>query len=163
MKVLSSLPIFIVALVLSGCGGGSDDASDNGPLDGREVKRASQLEGTWLGVNQGDFVGFEFMDDGKVLATPVTAAISGGAMYSYDVLDGGRLSLMAPNGQTIIYKVTIAGDRMELQGSMMLSSTNSQRFRRLPKGQTLEQGIEEQEKLDAAAYRDELQKLKPAN
>ena len=75
------------------------------------------------GVNQGDFIGFEFMEDGKVLATPITAALTGGAvMYDYSVLEGGRLSLMTPDGRTVLYKVTLAGDQMELEGSMMLSA-----------------------------------------
>ena len=43
---------------------------------------------------------------------------------------------------------------MELEGGMMLAVSNTQRFRRLPRGQTLEQGIAEQERLDAAAYRE---------
>jgi hypothetical protein len=150
----SSSGILLALLLLGGCGGG-EDATTDGPLDGRELSRAGQLEGTWLGVNQGDFVGFEFMDDGKVLATPVTAAMTGGGvMYQYSVLDGGRLSLMTPNGRTQTFKVTLSGDYMELEGGMMLSPSNTQRFRRLKRGQTLEQGIEEQEKLDAAAYRE---------
>jgi len=101
----------ITVLTLSGCGDGSE-TTPSGPLEGREISRASQLEGTWLGTTEGDFIGFEFMDDGKVLATPFTAALtglSGGAMYSYSILEGGRLSLVAPNGQTQIYGVTIAG------------------------------------------------------
>lgn len=150
------LGIVLAALCLGGCGGGGD-APDDGPLEGRELGRAGQLEGTWLGLDQGDYIGFEFMDDGKVLATPVMAAVagmSGGIMYSYSVLEGGRLSLMTPNGQTQIFKVTLAGDQMQLEGSMMLSPTNMQRFRRLPRGQTLEEGIEEQDRLDAAAYKE---------
>ncbi|HEX5786853.1 MAG TPA: hypothetical protein VFY03_01640 [Woeseiaceae bacterium] len=145
--------LVLCALALGSCGG--DEPPADGPLEGRELGRAGQLEGTWLGVSQGDFIGFEFMDDGKVLATPITAALTGGAaMYDYSVLEGGRLSLMAPDGRTVLYKVTLAGDHMELEGSMMLSATNSQRFRRLPGGQTLEEGIEEQQRLDEAAYQE---------
>jgi len=151
-KITMRWPGLLLALALIGGCGGGDEAAPDGPLEGRELGRAGQLEGTWMGLNQGDYIGFEFMDDGKVLATPVTAALSGSIMYQYSVLDGGRLSLMTPNGQTQIYKVTLSGDFMELEGSMMLSATNSQRFRKLKRGQTLEQGIEEQEKLDAAAY-----------
>lgn len=146
--------VVLVALLQAGCGGGDEPPAD-GPLEGKELGRAGQLEGTWLGVNQGDFIGFEFMDDGKVLATPVTSALmGGGVMYQYSVMDGGRLSLMTPNGQTRTFKVTLSGDYMQLEGGMMLSTDNTQRFRRLPKGQTLDQGIEEQERLDAAAYRE---------
>lgn len=152
-RMQSMIWLALGALFLAGCGGGEPPA--DGPLEGRELGRAGQLEGTWLGVNQGDFVGFEFMDDGKVLATPVMGAITGtSVMFDYSVLEGGRLSLMTPNGQTSIYKVTLAGDYMELEGSMMLSADNKQRFRRLPKGQTIEQGIEEQDRLDAAAYKE---------
>ena len=151
---IHSSGILLALLLLGGCGGGEDAASD-GPLEGRELGRAGQLEGTWLGLNQGDFIGFEFMDDGKVLATPVTSAMmGGGVMYQYSVLEGGRLSLMAPNGQTRTFKVTLSGDFMELEGAMMLSPSNTQRFRRLKRGQTLEQGIEEQDKIDAAAYKE---------
>lgn len=148
--------VLLVALLLTGCGNGGDAASTGGPLEGRDISRAGQLEGTWLGIDQGDFIGFEFMDDGKVLATPVTAALTGmggGVMYDYSILEGGRLSLMTPNGQTRIFKVTIAGEQMELAGAMMLAPDDTQRFRRLPRGQTLEQGIEEQDRLDAEAYR----------
>jgi hypothetical protein len=153
IRIKSMAWLALGAVIVGGCGGGDPPA--DGPLEGRELGRAGQLEGTWLGVNQGDFVGFEFMDDGKVLATPVMGAITGSAiMYDYSVLEGGRLSLMTPNGQTSIFKVTLAGDYMELEGAMMLSADNKQRFRRLPKGQTIEQGIEEQERLDAAAYKE---------
>jgi len=152
-RIKSSTWLALGVLLLGGCGGG--EPPPDSPLEGRELGKAGQLEGTWLGVNQGDYVGFEFMDDGKVLATPVMGALVGSAvMYDYSVLEGGRLSLMAPNGQTVLFKVTLAGDYMELEGAMMLSPDNKQRFRRLPKGQTIEQGIEEQDRLDAAAYKE---------
>jgi hypothetical protein len=152
-----ALLALIAVFALSACGGGSEPASSgaaSGPLEGREVGRASQLEGTWLATNEGDFIGFEFMDDGKVLATPFTASLTGiaGIMYDFSILDGGRLSLVAPNGQANIFTVRVDDDRMQLDGFMMLSPTNSQQFRRLARGQTLEQGIEEQANLDAEAY-----------
>ena len=154
-----TLLVLFLAFMLNACGGGGDSSSSgasSGPLEGRAVGRASQLEGTWLGLSEGDFIGFEFMDDGKVLATPFTAALAGfggGVMYDYTILDGGRLSLMTPNGQTRVLGVTIAGDQMELTG-MAFAPNNAQRFRRLPNGQTLAQGIEAQERLDAQAYQE---------
>lgn len=153
----STVLVLIALVVLGACGGGGESSSSGasgGPFEGREVGRASQLEGTWLATNEGDFIGFEFMANGKVLATPFTASITGigGIMYDFSILDGGRLSLVTPNGQTNVFAVTIDNDRMQLDGFMMLSPTDSQQFRRLPRGQTLEQGIEAQAELDARAY-----------
>jgi hypothetical protein len=169
MKSLHAL-IVIAALCLCipGCGGEDSSSSSSSlsntpaasadtPLEGKDLSKSSQLVGTWLFVTDGDFVGFEFMKDGKVLATPVMAAMAGlnsGVMMDYAVMDGGRVSLTTPTGQTQVFGVTISGDQLELKGKMMFAGTDSQRFRRLPAGQTLEQAFEEQQKAEAKARQD---------
>lgn len=151
-----ALVVFVCA-GLFGCGGSSSSpppASSSStttadtPLKGKDLGKSSQLVGTWLAQTEGDFLGFEFMKDGKVLAThAMQAALMGtgsGVMLTYSVLDGGRLSLTAPDGQTQVFSTTISGDTMELTGTMVFSGAGSQRFRKLKAGQTLEQAIEEQ-------------------
>ena len=112
--------LWVLCVVLAGCGGG-DDSSGSSPeksLDGDELSDSGDLIGTWVYVTDGDFVGFEFMKEGKALVTPAMAAaltgLNSGMMMSYDVLDGGRLTLSAANGQTQVFHATIDGDLLEL-------------------------------------------------
>ncbi len=142
---------FLGAIVLVGCGGGSESPVDpNQPVEGRALRGASELEGVWLGLNEGSFIGLEFMDDGRALATLVAAQYGepGQAFYKYSVLDDGRLALIGESGVgQEVYTTKIDGDRLEIEGFV-----NKQRFMRLPEGQTLEQGLEEQMKLREAEY-----------
>lgn len=159
----ATIVIGALCLCLLGCGGeessspslSNTSASEaDAPLKGKDLSKPSQLVGTWLFASDGDYIGLEFMKDGKVLATPVMAAMAGlnsGVMMDYAVMDGGRVSLTAANGQTQVFGVTVSGDQLELKGGMRFSGTDSQRFRRLPSGQTLEQAFEEQEKAEAKA------------
>jgi hypothetical protein len=144
-------------LLLSGCSSPDVPVDTSQPLEGRALARESQLEGTWLGITEGDFIGFEFMDDGQVLATPISlGGLGSGQMFRYSVLEGGRLSLVTPNGQSQVFTAQLAGDQLELSGFMMLSETNSQRFRRLADGETLEQGMAQQRAAEAKAYEERL-------
>jgi hypothetical protein len=138
-------------MAIAGCGGGSEGPVDpNQPIEGRALKKASELEGVWLALNEGSFIGLEFMDDGRVLATVVFGQYGepGQAFYNYSVLDDGRLALVGANGAgQEVYTTKIDGDQLEIDGF-----TNKQRFMRLPEGQTLEQGLEEQAALREAEY-----------
>jgi hypothetical protein len=136
----------VAVLAVAGCGGGSESSVDpNQPVEGRALRKASELEGVWLALNEGAYLGLEFMDDGRALATHLAA---GQVFYNYSVLDDGRLALIGINGGgQEVYESKIDGDRLELEGFI-----NSQRFMRLADGQTLEQGIEEQSRLREAEY-----------
>jgi hypothetical protein len=135
----------IAAIAVAGCGGTDEPVDPNAPVEGGVVRRASDLEGVWLGLTEGNFLGLEFMDDGRVLAT----LVSGGQLfYNYSVLDDGRLALIGiDGGGQEVYTTKIDGDRLEIE-----SFINEQRFMRLPDGQTLEQGLEEQLALREAQY-----------
>ena len=146
-----SVPV-LVASVIVGCGGGDAPVDPNAAVEGRALRRASELEGVWLGLTEGTFLGLEFMDDGQALATLVGGGFGGPgqALYNYSVLDDGRLALVGINGAgQEVYTTNIDGDRLEIE-----SFINKQRFMRLPEGQTLEQGLEEQLKLREAQYQE---------
>jgi hypothetical protein len=152
---------------LSGCGkGGSSSSSPSSaadtskPLDGRELGKASQLVGTWYRTTEGEYVGFEFMKDGNVLITHAFSQLTGGGMMmKYSVLEGGRLSLVAPNGQTMIFQAVVSGDNLELQGQQMLGEVAAQRFHRLRSGQTLAQAAQEERVAEAKARQERLDAL----
>ncbi len=154
-EVMAFIALISTTLLLAGCPSTDSGTDASQPLEGRPLARANQLEGTWLGITEGDFVGLEFMADGQVLATPVVG-FGTSQMFRYSLLEGGRLSLTLPNGQSRVFTAEIGGDQLELSGFMMLSGTNSQRYRRLPSGKTLEQGIEEQRAAEARAYEERL-------
>ena len=143
--------ILVLSAMVVACGGGTSEPVDpNEPIEGREVRKARELEGVWLALNEGSFLGIEFMADGRALGTVYHRSFGNvsQAMYDYSVLDDGRLALVGVSGAgQEVYTTNIDGDRLELE-----SFINSQRFMRLPKGQTLEQGIEAQSKLREAEY-----------
>lgn len=131
-------------LTFGGCGGGDQPVSKaagdtSKPLEGKSASKASQLEGTWMAVTEGPYAGFEFMDDQQVL---VNTGFSAGQMtLKYDVLDGGRLSLIAPSGQTQVFSTSMSGDLLELGEPG--SPKESQRFKRVPKGKPLAEALKE--------------------
>jgi len=132
----------LTALGLTGCGGGDAPASDSTqPLEGRELSKAGQITGTWMRLSPGEFVGFEFLKDGKVLAT--LGSLGRTTTLDYSVLDGGRLSLVAPGGATTVFAAKIDGDLMELSREGGTGNGASQRFRRVPSGQTLVAAVQE--------------------
>ena len=132
----------LIALGLAGCGGGDPPASDTTqPLEGRHLSKAGQLTGTWMRLSPGEFVGFEFLKDGKVLAT--LGSLGRTTTLDYSVLDGGRLSLVAPGGATTVFATTIDGDLMELSREGGAGNGATQRFRRVPSGQTLAAAVQE--------------------
>ncbi len=155
----------VVLLFLAGCGrddstgssgssgGASTDMSQ--PLEGRALSKSSQLEGTWVYVTDGDYIGFEFTKDGNVLVTHALNALAGpgsGTMMTYSLMDGGRLALTAPTGQTRVFEATVSGDDMELKGGQLLSGGGAQRFHRLESGQTIAQVLQEREQAEAEAF-----------
>lgn len=159
LKHMWAVGVMVLCVALAGCGdGGSSDtqADAHKPLEGKVASKASQLVGTWFRDSAGDYVGFEFMKENKVLVTHELSAAFGGAgsgkMMTYDVLDGGRLSLTAPNGETIIYTAVISG-------GMMLSGVASQRLRKLETGKTLQIALKEESEARAKAYKERVAAL----
>lgn len=133
--LFSVLLTLLTGFGLYGCGGGNDDASAaDGPIEGRPVSRANELVGTWMRVSSGEFLGFEFMEEGQVL---ITSASGGAVTRGYSLLDGGRLNLTAPGGASTVYGTRRAGDLLELTPEMAMRDAQAQRFRRVPEGTTL--------------------------
>ncbi len=133
-----------ILLGVAGCGGGdSGKAGDvSAPLEGREVGKANQLVGTWMRVSGGEYLGFEFLKDGKVLATLVQGGRT--TTLDYSVLDGGRLSLVASGGGTTVFVTSMSGDLLELtREGAGAGRTATQRFRRVPAGKTLVAAVQE--------------------
>ena len=128
-------------LALSGCGKNDPVVSENAPLQGRSVSSASKLLGTWMAVTDGDFLGIEFLKDDQVM---VTMPHAGTRTMTFTVLPDGRLSLVGAQGVTQVYQTTLSGDMLELV-SERPSGSSAQRFRLLPRGKSLAEGLKEQE------------------
>lgn len=137
------LAVALFAACVAGCGGSDESraASDTSkPLEGRDVTKASSLTGTWMRVSPGPILGFEFLKDGKVLAT--LGSLDGTVTLGYSLLDGGRLSLVAPGGATTIFGTTLGEDLLELRRESGSLGATAQRFRRVASGTTLAAAIQ---------------------
>lgn len=131
----------LMLALLPACGGGGEDpvtkaADTSRPLDGRAVSRGAQLQATWMAISDGPYTGVEFLKGDQAM---ITAGRSMTATVAYRLLDDGRLSLVGPTGQTTVYGATVSGDILELAPESGASGT--QRFQKLPSGQTLSEGI----------------------
>ncbi len=166
----SVCPVLSIALLgCPGCGGGGGasgtTAESSKPLDGKDLGDAKQLLGRWVAVTEGQFIGLEFLKDGKVLLDDGRGGV---ASFSFSVLEGGRLSLGAGDlaALTEIYDTTIAGDQMELSGTVVVMIHGdtrpqqvSQRFRRLKKDEKLAEVLVAQQAERARAYQDRVAAL----
>ncbi len=148
MRVWIPTMLALVAIfAFSGCGDKEANAGSsaaNQPVVGEAPSESSQLVGTWFRENQGEFVGMEFLDNGKAMLTGGRRA---GQILTtdYDLLDGGRLSLVAAGGRTTIYNVKLDGGRMELVSGT--GNNQPQRYRRLAKGVTIATALKEEAEL----------------
>ncbi len=149
-----------MALALSGlvgCGGDPPDPSK--PLAGG-APRASQLVGSWVALTEGgDFVGIDFMKDGKAL---LSQGPDGGVTTEYTLFEDGRLSfsVVAATGLSMVYSATIAGDQLELKSAKsLISAGGSQRLRRLKSGETLVSALAANREAKARAYQERVAQL----
>lgn len=132
-----------MALALAGCGGGDASRAESDvsqPIEGRAVKNTGALTGSWMRVSAGPILGFEFLKDGQVLAT--LGNLGRTTTLTYSVLDGGRLSLVAPGGSTTVFGTTIEDDLLELRRETGSLGGDAQRFRRVASGTTLAAAIQ---------------------
>ena len=162
---VSSLAIaLIVALVVCGCGKSESSNSapaptnPDQPMAGKAPTGASQFVGKWFAISEGAIESFEFMSDGNVVVTDVLArALGAGGMaktLKYSVLEGGRLSLAAPNGDTVLYDTKLNGDQLEISGNMVVADEDRQHFQKLKPGETPEQKRKEMADARAKEYRE---------
>ena len=141
------------ALVLPSCGKGSETPppaaqppqapspstppADEPPMQGRSVSRTNQLVGAWIATTPGEFDGIEFLKDNQaMLVIPGFGAVT----LAANLLDGGRLTLVNPQGETFIFQTTISGDALELAPER--PGERPQRFQRVPSDQTLPVAIQ---------------------
>lgn len=141
------------ALVLPSCGKGSENdppasppaqapsantpPAAEPPMQGRSVSRPNQLIGAWMATTPGEFDGVEFLKDNQaMLVIPGFGTVT----LAANLLDGGRLTLVNPQGETFIFQTTISGDALELTPER--PGEKSQRFQRVPSGQTLPAAIQ---------------------
>jgi hypothetical protein len=127
-----------------------------GEFQGRPVAKAGELVGSWMRATPGNWLGVEFLKNDSVMVTQDVAGplgrLTSTFTFKYAVLDGGRVSFVAPNGATTVFQAKASGDLLELavpsEGIQILgvelSFGGSQRFRRLPSGKTLSQALEEE-------------------
>lgn len=136
----AAVALLIVVFAMTGLRGCSDDAGSHdphAPFEGKPVSRAAQLAGAWLRVDKGPLLGIEFLGDGNALPQTRNGDSS---PHQYTLLEGGRVSLTAPNGRNMVYSARIGGGVLELTWGGGFSEGATQRFRRLPQGQTLAEG-----------------------
>ncbi len=119
---------------------GSGAPAATPPMQGRSASRASQLHGIWMAVTDGDLDGIEFLKDDKAM---LTIAGLGTMTLTSNLIDGGRLTLTNPQGETLVFQTTISGDNLELVPEQ--AGEQPQRFERVPSGQTLAAAIQARE------------------
>lgn len=110
------------------------------PMQGRSVSRPNQLQGVWMATTDGELDGIEFLKDNQAMLT-VTGA--GTVTLTSNLLDGGRLTLVNPQGETFVYQTTISGNALELAPEQ--TGEKPQRFERVPSGQTLAAAMQARE------------------
>ena len=91
-------------------------------------------------VSPGPILGFEFLKESEVLAT--VGSLQGTVTLGYSLLDGGRLSLVAPGGATTVFGTTLSDDVLELRRESGSLGADVQRFRRIESGTTLAAAIQ---------------------
>ncbi|MFN0058574.1 MAG: hypothetical protein ACKVX7_08985 [Planctomycetota bacterium] len=136
---------------------GSSGAQAPAPLKGKDLGKASQLVGVWFATSRDvDFECLEFMKDGKAILGDGSAGVT----VDYSVLDGGRLSLVAPGGMTTVFAATITSDQLELSGAgSVLLSGGTHRYRRLAAGESCDDARKVAVKARADAYRKRVESL----
>jgi hypothetical protein len=158
-------PLVLSLAMIAGCGrsesappASSAEAAAK-PLEGKAASKPSQFVGTWFCTTDGPLTGLEFLKDGKVLVYSSLLSLTQGAqgmMLNYDVLEGGRLSLTAPMGQTDVYHAVLSGDQLELRNS----DGEAHRYRRLTAGQTLAEAAKEHQAAIVKRYEERASQLR---
>ncbi|MBN7820197.1 LCCL domain-containing protein [Bowmanella yangjiangensis] len=136
MKYLNLLML----LCLWGCGAESSSSQLAGdlskPLQGHPVEDRDELEGAWMAVSDGQFGSLEFLSNGSVLVVQGFTNMNGQAMtMQYQLLEGGRLSLIGLGGRTSVLQAIVDDEWLEL--SEQLGGQSSQRFRKVDSGPAL--------------------------
>lgn len=162
MKHMSlwALPV-LGLLLLAGCGksdsASSDSSSDASNEPAAPVSNESQLVGTWFQAAEQDLAGVEFGKDGKatlMLGSENNGEILQAVTLDYSVMEGGRVRMVVPQGQTVVFNCEISDDRLMLDPeTRMMGLIGKSVFTRL-KGQTVAQALrakaqEEQQKRQA--------------
>jgi hypothetical protein len=149
MKRMSLWSMLVLGLVLmAGCGKSESSSSDSGSDASNEpaapVSNESQLVGTWFQAAEQDLAGVEFGKDGKatlMLGSDNTGEILQAVTLDYSVLDGGRVRMVVPQGQTVVFNCEISGNRLMLDPeTRMMGLIGKSVFTRL-EGQTVAQAL----------------------
>lgn len=98
------------------------------------------------------FGGLEFMESGKVISIGLFGPIEQ-KQLTYTFLDGNRLALTWPEGDTTLFDVSFEGSEMKLIEKD--SSGQSQKFQRLAAGQTVEQAMRQQREANLKRAKEE--------
>jgi hypothetical protein len=146
MKRMSlwALPV-LGLLLLTGCGKSESSSSESDSSASAEpVSNESQLVGTWFQAAEQDLTGVEFGKDGKatlMLGSDNDGEILQAVTMDYSVLEGGRVRMVVPRGQTVVFNCEISGDKLMLDPeTRMMGLIGKSVFTRL-KGQTVAQAL----------------------
>src|ERR1700753_3173749 len=104
MRSLAPGLIVLILLNFAGCGksdatAAKDAADTSKPIAGTAVSKSTTMEGRWVRITSGEFDSLEFLKDDRVLVSD-----QGGSAvpFTYDILDGGRMSMSMGNGLTAV-------------------------------------------------------------
>ena len=139
MRFLRVCAAAALVLALSACGNTSEDDAASAPLKGSAVSNVKKLHGRWMAISDAGPDGLEFLEDGQMLATEAGRTHA----LAYQLLEGGRLSLDAGQRRISLFRTTLAGSVLELAPE---NGDTPQRFRRLDKGETLAEAMQEHER-----------------
>lgn len=132
-------------------------------MAGKAASSSSQFVGQWMATSEGAIETMEFGKDGKVIVSDVISSAMGargmGKTFDYKVLEGGRLSMVAPDGMTAVYDATVNGDQLEIRGELVISDNGMQRFRRLKAGETVQAARQAEAAIKAKAYQERVAAL----
>ena len=144
---LSATSLLLTAtLVITAACGDKKNSAASPPTPaadtGKSVSNTSQLAGTWFRATDGPFAGLEFTKDGQVIVTSTLADLSAAITMRYNVLDGGRISFVQPDGQTIVFQAKVSDDQLGLMNAAMMGPAGFQGYHRLKSGKTLAQAAQ---------------------
>lgn len=160
MKLRPVATLMLCTTLLVGCGGSDDSnssaapgASANPPSAQIPVSTNSQLVGSWYRNDakaEPSLLGMEFTADGKAL---LYSANGQTVTLDYSVMDGGRLRLNAPNGQTMLFDCKVDSQALKLtaQGDALFAVAE---FHRLASDQNIPQARKDE--LAAIAHQREV-------
>ncbi len=150
---LGCIAVTLIAVItLAGCGK-SDSSADAGKPGAppaaptQQVSGQSDLVGSWYTANpkeRAEVIGLEFGKDGKVMLTMRNMQV---VTCDYSVIDGGRVRIVSPDGQTMLFQCKVDPKSLLLDPEGPAAFSKMQ-LRRLS-GQTIAEARKQEQEAEA--------------